>query len=139
MTLYKGDLSITPLGSITAIIGLYRTIIAIIVKMVFPDGQYNSTLAFTSLGVNVDQTTVGSGPSSFRIHGALHHLMGSLLPAEEQEPSYAQLYIYDPQEATDRCIQRNSELSGPILLDLHTMLRDTHPYAAVYKQAYEIM
>ena len=37
MTLYKGDLSITPLGSITAIIGLYRTIIAIIVKMVFPD------------------------------------------------------------------------------------------------------
>ena len=37
MTLYKGDLSITPLRSITAIIGLYRTIIAIIVKMVFPD------------------------------------------------------------------------------------------------------
>ena len=65
--------------------------------------------------------------------------MGSLLPAEEQEPSYAQLYIYDPQEATDRCIRRNSELSGPILLDLHIMLRDTHPYAAVYKQAYEIM
>ena len=63
--------------------------------------------------------------------------MGSLLPAEEQEPSYAQLYIYDPQEATDRHIQQNSELSGPVLLDLHTMLRDTHPYAAVYKQAYD--
>ena len=65
--------------------------------------------------------------------------MGSLLPAKKQEPSYAQLYIYDPQEATDRHIQQNSELSGPVLLDLHTMLRDTHPYAAVYKQAYEIM
>ena len=102
--------------------------------------QYNSALAFTSLGVSVDRETVqGSGPSSFRIHGALHHLMGTLLPPDGQEPSYAQLYIYDPQEATDRRAQRNPDLSGPILLDLHTMLRDIHPYAAVYKQAYEIM
>ena len=27
--------------------------------------------------------------------------MGSLMPAERQDPSYAQLYIYDPQVATD--------------------------------------
>ena len=65
--------------------------------------------------------------------------MGTLLPPDGQEPSYAQLYIYGPQEATDRHTQRNPDLSGPILLDLHTMLRDIHPYSAVYKQAYEIM
>jgi len=64
--------------------------------------QYNSALAFTSLEVDVDHQRVqGSGPSSFCIHGALHHLMGTLLPNEGQDASYAQLYIYDPQEATD--------------------------------------
>lgn len=35
--------------------------------------QYNSALAFTSLGVKV-------GPPVFRIHGELRHLSGSLLP-----------------------------------------------------------
>ena len=45
--------------------------------------QYNSSLAFTSLGVEVDRHTVqGSGPAAFRIHGALYHLMGSLIPTE---------------------------------------------------------
>ena len=64
--------------------------------------QYNSSLAFTSLGVEVDCYTVqGSGPAAFHIHGALYHLMGSLMPAEGRDPSYAQLYIYDPQVATD--------------------------------------
>ena len=64
--------------------------------------QYNSSLAFTSLGVEVDHHTVqGSGPAAFHIHGALYHLMGSLMPAEGQDPSYAQLYIYDPQVATN--------------------------------------
>ena len=73
--------------------------------------QYNSSLAFTSLGVEVDDHTVqGSGPAAFRIHGALHHLMGSLMPAEGRDPSYAQLYIYDPQVATNHRIRRNPQL-----------------------------
>ena len=58
--------------------------------------QYNSSLAFTSLGVEVDHHTIqGSGPAAFHIHGTLYHLMGSLMPAEGQDPLYAQLYIYD--------------------------------------------
>ena len=45
--------------------------------------QYNSALAFTSFGVDVDHQTVqGSSPSSFHIHGALHHLMGSVATAQ---------------------------------------------------------
>ncbi|KIJ08898.1 hypothetical protein PAXINDRAFT_18006 [Paxillus involutus ATCC 200175] len=54
--------------------------------------QYNSALAFTSLGVEVDRHTVqGSGPAAFRIHGALYHLMGSLLPPDGRDPTCAQL------------------------------------------------
>ncbi|KAG2337894.1 hypothetical protein BDR05DRAFT_1004682, partial [Suillus weaverae] len=64
--------------------------------------QYNSALAFTSVGVNIeDRALQGSGPNAFRIHGSLHHLMGSLIPPEGIQPSYAQLYIYDPEEATN--------------------------------------
>ena len=102
--------------------------------------QYNSSLAFTSLGVEFDRHTVqGSGPAAFRIHGALYHLMGSLIPAEGQEPSYAQLYIYDPQEATDRRTRRNPQLRCAVLQELYDMLANLHPYVQVYKQAYQVM
>ena len=102
--------------------------------------QYNSSLAFTSLGVEVDECTVqGSSPAAFRIHGALYHLMGSLTPAQNQDPSYAQLFIYDPQEATDHRIHCNSNLDRTTLAELHDMLANYHPYVNVYKQAYHIM
>ncbi|KAG2073113.1 hypothetical protein BDR04DRAFT_1011474, partial [Suillus decipiens] len=104
--------------------------------------QYNSALAFTSVGVNIEDRSVqGSGPNAFRIHGSLHHLMGSLLPPEGVQPSYAQLYIYDSEEATNIRTTRpgNEGLDRQILRDLHDMLHRKHPYAAVYKQAYQVM
>jgi len=61
--------------------------------------QYNAALAFTSMGVHVDRSVLGRGPPVFRIHGELTHLAGSLLPEEGVRPMYAQLYIYDPEEA----------------------------------------
>ncbi|KIJ06154.1 hypothetical protein PAXINDRAFT_39194, partial [Paxillus involutus ATCC 200175] len=88
--------------------------------------QYNSALAFTSLGVEVDRHTVqGSGPAAFRIHGALYHLMGSLLPPDDRDPTYAQL--------------RNPELNPGVLLALHDMMEVHHPYVNIYKQAYQVM
>ncbi|KAG2062573.1 hypothetical protein BDR04DRAFT_1170034 [Suillus decipiens] len=73
--------------------------------------QYNSALAFTSVGVSIeDHALQRSGPNAFRIHGSLHHLMGSLLPPEGVQPSYAQLYIYDSEEATNiRTIRPGNE------------------------------
>ena len=102
--------------------------------------QYNNALAFISVGTDMENSAIqGSGPASFRIHGALHHLMGALIPPDGIQPLYAQLYIYDPEEATNRCVQRNPQLDGAILLDLHTTLREIHPYAPLYQHAYEIM
>ena len=92
------------------------------------------------MDVDVDNQSIqGSGPRSFHIHGTLHHLMGALIPPDGHQPSFAQLYIYDLEEATNRCVQGNPQLDPGILLDLHTILRDIHTYAALYKQAYEIM
>ena len=92
------------------------------------------------MDVDVDNQAIqGSGPASFQIHGTLHYLMEALMPPDGLEPAYAQLYIYNPEEATNRCVQHNPQLDAGILLDLHTTLRDTHPYAPLCKQAYEIM
>lgn len=100
--------------------------------------QYNSALSFTSLGVKI-HTFAGGPPAAFRIHGALHHLMGSLVPPEGNSPSYAQLYIYDAQQATELRHQRNQNLRPDILRELHDILSRHHPYAATYKNAMQIV
>ena len=52
--------------------------------------------AFTSFGENIDSSTSDShGPYIFKISGQIHHLMGSLLPTDNDSPKFAQLYIYD--------------------------------------------
>ncbi|KIK35024.1 hypothetical protein CY34DRAFT_96888, partial [Suillus luteus UH-Slu-Lm8-n1] len=105
--------------------------------------QYNSALAFTSIGVNIeDRALQDFGPNTFHIHGSLHHLMGSLIPPDGVQPSYAQLYIYnDSDEATNiRATRpRNEGLDRCILGDLHDMLYRNHFYAPLYKQAYQVI
>jgi hypothetical protein len=75
--------------------------------------QYNNAMAFTSVDVEMGNEGIqGAGPISFRIHGALHQLMGARILPNDQQPSSAQLYIYDPVEATDRWVQHNHQLDG---------------------------
>ncbi|KAJ6524437.1 hypothetical protein DFH09DRAFT_1329491 [Mycena vulgaris] len=63
--------------------------------------QYNTALAFTSLGVNDNKNINKHGPGAwvFRILGHLRHLSGALEAADGTPPSYAQLYMYDPSLA----------------------------------------
>ena len=51
------------------------------------------------MGVNVDHSVLGGGPPVFHIHGELMHLSGSLLPEAGTQLIYAQLYVYNSQEA----------------------------------------
>ena len=102
--------------------------------------QYNATFAFTSLGVKVDHTvTAGSGPYSFRISGGLHHLSGALLPLPNQAPVFAQLYIYDPLEQQAHRQQNNQNLNPAVVAIIQGVLNQSHPYIALYKQAYQVM
>ena len=56
----------------------------------------NSMFSFTSFGANIDSSTSDShGPYVFKISGQIHHLMGSLLPLDNDSPKFTQLYIYD--------------------------------------------
>ena len=103
--------------------------------------QYNCAFAFTSVAVNIDNALLNrAGPYCFRIHGELHHLMGSLEPDHDpNEGTYAQLYIYDPAAAIDVRNRRNPNLDPMIMLDIQTMLLDVNPFVPLYKQAYQLI
>jgi hypothetical protein len=58
--------------------------------------------AFSSLGVKVDDSiNTGRGPYVFRINGLPSHRIGSLVPAPNKSPKFAQLYIYDTDNEID--------------------------------------
>lgn len=64
--------------------------------------SYNSMYAFSSLGVKVDDSiNTGRGPYVFRINGLPCHRIGSLVPAPNKSPKFAQLYIYDTANEVD--------------------------------------
>ncbi|CEJ05039.1 hypothetical protein RMCBS344292_18987 [Rhizopus microsporus] len=83
--------------------------------------QYNAAFAFTSLGCdlvsaedcannNGNNNNNRGGLNAFQIHGVLCHRQGPLTLVESSEPSYAQLYIFDPFYAAERRQARNSNL-----------------------------
>lgn len=57
---------------------------------------YNGMFCYTSFGAKIDHA-VNSGRSlyTFRISGQNYHRIGSLLPTEDEQPKYAQLYFFD--------------------------------------------
>lgn len=103
--------------------------------------QYNSALAFTSLGVSDDKSINKHGPNAwvFRIHGNLHHLSGALTAPDGIAPSYSQLYMYDPGVALQQRMNRNSNLRRDTMQSLQALLTRFHVYAQTYKHAYEVL
>ena len=101
--------------------------------------QYNAAMAFTSLGVKVNESVLLHGPPIFRIHGELHHLSGSLLPKETVAPCYSQLYIYDPHAAYQYCISQNKNLSLNTMQVLQYVMSNYNAYAPIYQHAYEVL
>ncbi|KAL8117789.1 hypothetical protein AgCh_015622 [Apium graveolens] len=66
----------------------------------FKDGMrlYNSIFAFTSTGGRVDNSiNNGGAPYIYRLNGQNHHLFGSLIPPDGEDPKFFQLYIYDTE------------------------------------------
>ena len=104
--------------------------------------NYNNALAMTSLGCKVDDkiNRGGAGPYVFKVHGKLTHKAGSLLPAEGEQPKYAQLYIYDGAEALNYRMGHaaNQGLDRRVMQVLQDTLYRHHPGVAMYKQAYEL-
>ena len=101
--------------------------------------QYNAAFAFTSLGVTVDRSvTAGSGPYSFRISGELHHLSGALLPLAGDPPVFAQIYIHDPAQQLAERQGNNTNLKPAIMAIIQGGIHESHPYAELYRQAFDL-
>jgi hypothetical protein len=103
---------------------------------------YNYALAMTSVGRDLNYTINQDGgePYTFILQGQLNHLAGSLLPEEGIPPRYAQLYIYDPNEALQHRLRNdNNRFLDPfVLATLQHMLEDKHPGVRLYRQARDL-
>ena len=78
--------------------------------------------AFTSLEVKLNQRIIQStGSYAFKIYGALSYCLGSLLLLDN-EPAFAQLYIYDPNEALSHRQRGYNDLLPGVLGDLQNIL-----------------
>ena len=101
--------------------------------------NYNNALAMTSLGCNEDKeiNRQGSGPYVFKVQGCLCHKAGSHIPREGQAPVYAQLYIYDAQDALNFSMNHAAYafLDCTTMQTLQDMLYCHHLGIGLYKQA----
>jgi len=102
--------------------------------------SYNNALAMTSLGCDQDKSIHGGGPYVFKVQGRVYHRIGSLIPLPGKPPLYAQLYIYDPQEALHFRMNHlaNAALDIGTMQILQDMLYRHHPGVQFYKQALEL-
>ncbi|KAH7836195.1 hypothetical protein Vadar_033591 [Vaccinium darrowii] len=102
--------------------------------------SYNAANAFTSLGAKFDDRVFGGrGPTSFTIHGELRHRTGSLMPLPGEDPSYAQLYIYDPNSALDVRGRRNPHLRRDVLEIIQESLLQVNEFVGKFRQAHAIL
>jgi len=93
-----------------------------------------------STGLKSDEQ-VGGGPYYLCVHGRIYHQIGSLLPKEGNDPVYAQIYIYDTDEATAIRL-RNANNSGCTevpMRELSDHISDINPFAGAFKSMYRVM
>ena len=84
--------------------------------------SYNSLLACTSFGTDVNEEFQRNGVSNFTIHEWIYHFIGLLLPNEGQAPKFAQLYIYDTENEMRNRLNIMQDLDVTILQNLQDML-----------------
>jgi hypothetical protein len=105
--------------------------------------NYNNAFAMTSLGCNQDNSINrnGGGPWVFKVYGHVCHESGSLMVFPEMTPVYAQLYIYDLQEALEYCRNNgaNSALDAGTMQTLQDVLYHHHEGVHLYHQAFDMI
>ena len=104
--------------------------------------RYNAATGFVSFGDASGGTAAaripGQGPPVYVLHGQVYHRISVLLPSGNKDPSYGQLYIYDPVDAAERRAKIDPGLEKSYCEKIHRMLiRCQNPYVSWYKHMYE--
>ncbi|XP_074353399.1 uncharacterized protein LOC141692451 [Apium graveolens] len=111
----------------------------------FKDGMqlYNSIFAFTSTGGRVDNSINNRGaPYIYRLNGQNHHLFGSLILPDSEDPKFCQLYIYDIEnEISNRLRWVNVDGGDPVDVEivegLSAMLDETNELVKEFRTAHD--
>ncbi|KAH9072617.1 hypothetical protein Ae201684P_015692 [Aphanomyces euteiches] len=100
--------------------------------------RYNALFAFTSIGTK-EIIHGNGGPRSYTIQGELHHSIGPLLPADEEQASYAQIYITDPEtQASIRRRMLGGNLNQSTVTKIQHLLLQHNAFTQLYKHAKDI-
>lgn len=109
--------------------------------------QFNSALAFVSMGSKHVELPAGHGPYLYKIGGEVYHRSGDLAAAPGEPRQYAQLWVYDPQseDQTNAVVNErmghaaNTNCDRPLMRELTGVLQEHHAYAPLYKQIWEVL
>ena len=80
-------------------------------------------------------TANSHGPYTFLINGELYYCSDSLIPDDENAPTYTQIYINDEAAQRDARMNRNPNISSELIAELQAMILCDHSYIDIYQQA----
>ena len=94
-----------------------------------------------SMEANVDLRfatgPMAGGPHQFRIPGTVYHCMGPLIPKNNENARFAQVYIMETEDQLRAWhgLAFAQSLPEPLLIGLGNMLKEHNAYAKVFRQA----
>ncbi|KIH45089.1 hypothetical protein ANCDUO_24875, partial [Ancylostoma duodenale] len=102
--------------------------------------NYNSGLAMASMTANLDIPR-GGAPYCFRVHGQIYHSIGALRPLPGQPTVFAQIYIFDTDQAANELAGRpiNRECRRDIFALLFDVMRRDNVFAQSYRMMEEVV
>ena len=102
--------------------------------------MYNSSLSFTSFGVNLDLNLANSrtGSYTFRIQGSPYHLIWSAIPSDNSSPKFAQIYIFDTEHELENRHAIAQNVDRSTLLTIQNMMHRVNPFVAIFKNMTQI-
>ncbi|XP_074330990.1 uncharacterized protein LOC141668168 isoform X2 [Apium graveolens] len=103
--------------------------------------MYNAMFAFTSMGGKIDYSiNCGRAPYVYRLNGQNHHVFGTLIPNEGNDPKFCQLYIYDTEHKIENHmkwikVDDGDALDVDIVEGLVKMLDETNQLVRKFRTA----
>jgi hypothetical protein len=97
--------------------------------------SYNSSFSFASFNANLTNfSNRRPGPYCFKIQGQIYYQINTALyTAQNEKPTYGQLFIVDSNEAINYRLSENSELDLEIIQNLEHIMRKYNLFAQSYQ------
>lgn len=94
---------------------------------------YNSSFAFTSLGVKYDKDlcAMSKGIYTFRVQGQMHHFINPVTPVKNP-PTYLQLYFHDTEHELENRLTFSDRMNLNTLAKIKDILR-VNPYCQFFR------